>query len=91
MMDGIIKTVSEFTGIPIDDILSRKRDGEICEARRIFIYLAYSVFGKSRKNIAIYLHRTRQDISIQLLLFDQELRIYKVMDKKIRELKDAIL
>lgn len=91
MMDGIMTIVSEFTGVSIDDLFSKKRNSDICTARRIFMYLAATCLGASNAEIAIYLNRTRQNIHDQLQCIDQELRIYRLLNQRVKQIKNAVL
>ena len=90
-MEDIIMKISDITGISVNDILSRKKTREICEARQIFIYISSNTFGKSHKNIAIFINRTRQNVSSQIIDFDQQIRIYKGLKNKVKEIEGKIL
>lgn len=90
-MEVIIKTVSDFTKITVEDILSRRRTSEINEARQIFMYLSSRLYNKSNISIALFIDRTQQNVSFQLLNFDQQLRIYKGLKVKVEEIKNAII
>jgi chromosomal replication initiation ATPase DnaA len=91
-MEDVIKTVSEFTGVPVDDIKSRNRTHDVCVARRMFIYLSKEVYGDTISSIAIFLNkRTHQDVSSQLIDFEQHLRVYKGLRKKMEEIKNAVV
>ncbi len=89
-MDEVIKTVSESTGVSISDILSRKRTQDVCEARQMFSYIVYKRFGVSLANIALYLRRTHQTISFQIITLDQQIRIYKGLRNKIEEIEKIL-
>jgi chromosomal replication initiation ATPase DnaA len=90
-MERIISAVSEFTGVSADDIMSRKRTRNVCEARQIFMYLSHSVNGESIVSIAGYINRTHQDVSARLRDFDQHLRIYRGLNRRVREIRDAVV
>lgn len=90
-MDEIVIKVSSLTGVSMSDILSGKRTQDICYARRIFIYLSCRIFGESHANIALFLRRTRQNVSDQMQLFDQEMRIYRGLKSKVDEIAKEIL
>jgi len=90
-MEEIIKTVSSHTGFTIEEIVSYKQTRPICEARQIFMYLSKRLYGKSNLEIAQFLNRTRQNVGWQIANFDQQLRIYKGLRKKVREIEDAIV
>jgi chromosomal replication initiation ATPase DnaA len=91
-MEEIISKVSEFTGISVDDIKSRKRTHKYCEARQIFMYLCCKVYRLPQSMIAEYLSdRTKQSISAQLISFDQNLRIYKGLHKNVEKIKSEII
>jgi chromosomal replication initiation ATPase DnaA len=83
--------VSEFTGISVDDIKSRKRTGDVCEARSIFIYLSSSMYGKNAVSIGRYINRSHQSVLSQIKTIDQHLRIYKGFNIKVKKIKDAIV
>ena len=90
-MDEIIKVVSEMTNVSIDDIMSRKRNKEVCEARQIFIYICHKDRGKTLTSIAEYLDRKSQGITDQYRNFDQQMRVYKLLKKKVIEIKNAVV
>jgi chromosomal replication initiation ATPase DnaA len=91
-MERIIRKVSECTGVGADDIKSRKRTHDVCEARRIFIYLSHELYGNPLSSIALFLSkRTHQDISSQLMDFKQHLRIYKGLNRRVKEIRDAFV
>ena len=89
-MNEIIMKVSDLTGVSVTDILSRKRTQEICEARQIFIYMSHRALDMSQTNIALYLNRTRQNISRQIIVFDEQLRIYKGLQNKVDDIEKKI-
>lgn len=89
-MKDIITKVSELTGICMSDILSKKRTGEVCEARKIFIYISWKRLGVSHTSIALFTDRTQQNISAQMLDFDQQLRIYRGLKKKVDMIEEEI-
>lgn len=89
-MNEIIMKVSDLTGISVTDILSRKRTQEICEARQIFIYMSYRELDMSQTSIAVYLNRTRQNISRQMIVFGEQLRIYKSLQNKVEDIEKKI-
>ena len=91
-MDEVIEKVSEFTGINIGDIRSRKRMHAISEARQIFVYITMTVYGNSLSSIAEYLDgRTPQGISSQMRTFEQQMKIYKGLNKRVNDIKNAII
>lgn len=83
--------VSEYTGIPVGEIRSGKRTRDVCEARQLFMYLSRSLHGASTASIAGYVNRSHQDVSARLRDFDQQLRIYKGLRGKVREIRDAVV
>lgn len=89
-MNEIIMRVSDLTGISVTNILSRKRTQEICEARKIFIYISHRVLDISPTSIALYLSRTRQNISRQMIVFDEQLKIYKGLQNKVEDIEKKI-
>lgn len=89
-MNNIMMKVSQLTGIASKDIQSRKKTGDICEARKIFIYISWRRFGLSQKNIARFINRTPQGISSLMLDFDQQLRIYKGLKNKVNSIEKQI-
>lgn len=89
-MNEIIIKISDLTGISVTDILSRKRTQKICEARQIFIYMSYRELDMSQTSIAIYLNRTRQNISRQMIVFGEQLRIYKSLQSKVENIEKKI-
>jgi chromosomal replication initiation ATPase DnaA len=91
-MEEIIRIVSKFTDVPVSDIKSRNRTRKVCEARQIFMYLSYTVYGRTISSIADYLGgRTHQNVSSQLLCFGQQLKIYKGLKKRVDEIKNGVL
>ena len=90
-MDKIMIKVSEHAGISIEDIKSRRRTKEICEARRMFMYLSCALLGKSLTSIALYINRTVQNVSSQLIDFDQYLRIYKGLKNQVELIKRELI
>ena len=91
-MDVIIKRVSEFTGVTVDDICSRKRTHAICEARQIFVYLTTKILGTPLTSIAKYLNgRSHQTLSEQMINFEQQVKIYKGLNKSVNEIRDVII
>jgi chromosomal replication initiation ATPase DnaA len=90
-MEDIILRVSGITGIPVSDIISRKKTRGVCEARQLFIYLSFCTFGKSHTDIALFINRTRQDISSQLIDFENRLKIYRRLKSRISEIENMIL
>ena len=91
MMEEAIRIVSEYTGVSVDDIMSVKRERNISEARQIFIFLSCGVYGKTQTSIAHFLNRSPQGISEQLKVFVKHLEAYKGLDKRVKEIKDAIV
>lgn len=89
-MDNIIMKVSQLTGVTSKDIQSRKKTGDICEARKIFIYISWRRFGISQKSIAGFINRTPQGISSLILDFDQQLRIYRGLKNKVNYIEKQI-
>ena len=91
-MDDIIRVVSEMTDVSVDEILSRSRRQEVCEARQIFIYICHRDRGKTLRAIAKYLgNRKSQGISLQFQNFDQQVRIYKLLRKKVNDITNAVI
>ena len=90
-MDEILRVVSEMTDISIDEIKSRSRKREICEARQIFIYICHKDRGKTIVAISEYLGRKRSGITFQYQTFDQQLRIYRLLKKKVDEIRDVVI
>lgn len=91
-MYDIIMKVSELTVISVNDILSRKRTQDICEARQIFFYLSRKLLGKSNVDIAFFVGgRTHQNIAYQMLGFEQHLKIYKGLKHKVEVIEKDIL
>ena len=90
-MEEIMKAVSSHTGYTEEDIKSRSRTHGICEARRIFMYLSHNMNGRSLKEVAMRIDRTHQNVSAQLISFDQHLRIYKGLRNRVEEIKNAII
>ena len=41
-IQNIAREVADLTGIPLDDIMGRCRKGEVCRARELVCYVAYS-------------------------------------------------
>lgn len=91
MMEKILEKVSEITGVSKESILSKRKTSEICEARQIFMYLSKSLTGKSNKSIGIFLDRTQQNVSSQIIDFEQKLKIYKLLDCEVNRIKNAII
>lgn len=81
-MDEILKLVSKKSGISGEEIIRKKGNLGTCEARRIFIYLAYKNY--SKRQIAGFLGRTIQNIGEQINIFNCELNIYKNLREKLR-------
>jgi len=91
-MEEIIKTVSEMTGISVEDMMSRKRDRALCEARQIFIYICHVKRGIPISAIARYINgRSCQTIALQFRSMEQQIRIYKLLRKQVNEIEDAIM
>lgn len=90
-MDKILNKVSELTSVDKDDILSKKRTYEVCEARNIFIYMCRTILGLTHKAIAVYMSRTRQTITHSVTIFNAKLDIYKNLDSKVEGYKARIL
>jgi chromosomal replication initiation ATPase DnaA len=90
-MEGLVKKVSEVTGVSEADILSRKRTYDICLSRRMIMYIASTWYGKTHSCIACYLRRSRQDISSQLTDFNQELIIYKNIRPELIRIKNELV
>jgi chromosomal replication initiation ATPase DnaA len=88
-MEEILKAVSKQTGISAEDILSRKRDFNTSEARRIFMYIASSS-GEPDKRIATFINRSRCDISQQLKVIRTQINIYKSLNKKVEKISNGI-
>jgi hypothetical protein len=89
-MEDIIYKVSEFTGVSIEDMKSKKRKRPIVMARRMSMYLANKLLGETTLSIAGYMGCTQQNVSFQLICFDQELRIYKGFRKQVDEMKKFV-
>jgi chromosomal replication initiation ATPase DnaA len=81
-MENILEIVSEQTGIPPEDILSRKRDERTAKARHLFMYIS-SVSGYSNENISRFIHRTKSDVSLQIRKIGTQEKIYKTQRKEI--------
>lgn len=90
-IDKILDKVSELTNVERDDILSKKRTYEVCEARNIFIYMCRTILGLTHKSIAVYMRRTRQTITHSVTIFNAKLDIYKNLDAKVEGYKNSIL
>lgn len=90
-MEDIMKMVSKKTFVSEDMIISKRRHRKISEARQIFMYIASSCFGYSQKDIALFLHRKQAGVSYQLTTFEQQLKIYKGLKKKVDEIKQSII
>ncbi|MBD8389654.1 helix-turn-helix domain-containing protein [Dysgonomonas sp. BGC7] len=90
-MNDIIMKVSELTGISQVDILSRKRTQDICEARRIFIYIMMIRLSESRAAVAKYLRMTDQNVSYNLIVFNNQLNLYKGLKNKIARIENDII
>jgi chromosomal replication initiation ATPase DnaA len=88
-MEEILKAVSEQTGISVEDILSRKRNFETSEARRIFMYIASSS-GEPNKRIATFINRSWCDVSKQLKTIRVQINIYKSLNKKVKKISNGI-
>jgi chromosomal replication initiation ATPase DnaA len=87
-MEKILETVSEHTGIPPEDILSRKRDERTAKARHLCMYVS-SVFEYSNENIARFIHRTKSDVSLQIRKVAVQARIYKSLRKEIEDIAQS--
>ena len=81
-MEDILQMVSENTGISKSEILKKHGNSDVCESRRIFIYLASK--NNSTIRIAEFLGRTRSDIGNQLIKINDEMKIYKSFREKIK-------
>ena len=82
-MDELLEAVIVFTGISRTDIFSRVRTKDVCEARCIFMYLSKTLLGETNTNIALFLSRTEPNICTQLLNFEQSLKVYKGLHRKV--------
>lgn len=89
-MKDIVQKVSEGTGIPVSDIMSRKKESEVIEARQIFIYISYRMFGKSHRSIARFMKRAQQGISYQIIVFEQKLKIHKGLKLSLQNIENDI-
>lgn len=90
-MNDIMTKVSELTGVSVNDMLSRKRTHEVCEARQIFMYLSRKILGSPHKVTAAFINKTYQSVSSQIIGFDQQIRIYKGLRSKVTSIEREIL
>lgn len=90
-MDEIIMKVSDFTGVSVTDMLSRKRTGEVCESRKIFMYLSRRMLGSSTLIIASFLGCKKQNVSSQLIDFEQQVKIYRGLKHKVKSIEKHIV
>lgn len=63
-------TVATVTEIPQEDILSKKRQEEIVDARCLFIYILHKHYGISKKRISDALGCTPSNIFYHVNCFD---------------------
>lgn len=90
--NGVIEIVSKVTDIPQSEILSKRREQEIVDARCILIYVLYKVYNLSFKQIGKIVGRSGENSSYHVRNFESRkdhnkmLRIaYEITTKKIQE------
>jgi len=82
-MEDILQSVIEKSGISKEEILGKRRKADVCEARRIFIYLASKSY--SGIQIACFLGMSIQNTYYQLKTFKNELQIYRSLREKLKQ------
>ncbi len=91
MLNELLKKVSEKTGVSVWDIKSQKKSKYICTARLVFMHLAKKNLGCGCLEIGCFLNRTPQTISCQLLNFEQSLKVYRALYKKVKRIENEII
>jgi hypothetical protein len=85
-MQKILEIVSKEMKIPAEDIFKSHGKNEICDARKIFIYVANN-YGYNHVQIAVFLKKTQPNISIQKKMFVDQMMIYP----RLKLLTDKVL
>ncbi len=89
-INEILLKVSQHTGIPAQEIRSATRKKEVCTARSIFMHVVRKNLGTSCRYIGHFLNRSGQNVSILLLNFEQELRICRMLKKKVQDIEKEL-
>ena len=91
-MERLIQLVSDMTGVSIEDIKSRKRTGDVCEARQIFIYLSINTYRYPSSLLASYLgKRTKQAILLQFRCLNRQMEVYKGLSSRVKEIESMVI
>ena len=82
-MEEILQLVIEKSGISKEEMMIKRGNLNVCEARRIFLYLANKNY--SKKQISEFIGMSRQNVGAQLNTFNNELKIYKTLREKLKK------
>jgi chromosomal replication initiation ATPase DnaA len=90
-MEDIISRVSEYTGVPVEELKLSRGSRSVSEARQIVMYVSRRLYGKTVFEISSCLNCTHQNVSSRILDFEQSMKIHKGLKERVCDIKEWIL
>jgi chromosomal replication initiation ATPase DnaA len=88
-IDKIMSAVSNATGVPVDDIMSRSRKSEKVQARHLFCK-ASSASGFTSVHIGRYLNRDHSTVLASVIVANDYISIYPVFKNQYNTIMQEI-
>ncbi len=89
-IEKVIKAVSDYYGVSINDFKSSSRNQRVSSARHIAVYLARELTQKSFESIADYLNKKHTTMLYSYEKIKNDLRLNKELERTLTEIKESL-
>ena len=89
-IEKVIKAVSDYYGVSINDFKSSSRNQRVSSARHIAVYLTRELTQKSFESIAEYLNKKHTTMLYSHEKIKNDLRLNKELERTLTEIKESL-
>lgn len=89
-IEKVIKAVSDYYGVSINDFKSSSRNQRVSSARHIAVYLTRELTQKSFESIADYLNKKHTTMLYSYEKIKNDLRLNKELERTLTEIKESL-
>ena len=89
-IDKVAKETADYYNVTLNDFKSSSRNQKISSSRRVAVYLAREITGKSFESIAEYFNKKHPTMLYSYEKVKEELRTNKELDRAINEIKGKL-